>query len=82
MIIDNAISAPVESHQCHDDFLPLRAKVEHHARIVFRHFPPSDREEAASEAVAAAFQSFLRLKARGKNPEKDFPSRMAGPRSL
>ena len=77
MIIDNAISAPADSHQRHDDFLPLRAKVERHARIVFRHFPPSDREEAASEAVAVAFASFVRLKARGKNPERDFPSQMA-----
>jgi hypothetical protein len=46
MIIDNA-SAPIESHQCHDDFLPLKARVERHARFAFRHFPPSEREEAA-----------------------------------
>jgi hypothetical protein len=76
MIIDSAISVPVESHQCHDDFLPLKVRVERHARFAFRHFPPSEREEAACEAVAAAFRSFVRLKARGKNPA-DFPSQMS-----
>ncbi len=76
MIPATANSAPIESHQCHDDFLPLKARVERHARFAFRHFPPSEREEAACEAVAAAFRSFVRLKARGKNPA-DFPSQMS-----
>ncbi|HEV8062850.1 MAG TPA: hypothetical protein VGP68_23425, partial [Gemmataceae bacterium] len=80
MIIDNVISAPAESIQCHaechDDFLPLRAKVERHAKFVSRHLPAADRDDFVSESVASAFQSFLRLKIRGKTPA-DFPSRMA-----
>ena len=47
------------------------------ARFVFRHLALIDHEDAVSEAVAAAFASFLRLKARGRNPVRDFPSRMA-----
>ena len=81
MIIDNAISAPIESIQCqaecHDDFLPLRTKVERHAKFVCRHWPPADRDDFVSESVASAFQSFVRLKALGKSPERDFPGRMA-----
>ncbi len=80
MIIDNAISAPAKSTQCqaecHDDFLPLRARVERHAKFVCRHLPAADRDDFVSESVASAFQSFVRLKARGKTPA-DFPSRMA-----
>jgi hypothetical protein len=81
MIPANAISALVESIQCqaegHDDFLPLRARVERHAKFVCRHLPAADRDDFVSESVASAFQSFLRLKIRGKDPEKDFPGRMA-----
>jgi hypothetical protein len=77
MIPANAISAPVESPQCHDDFLPLRAQVERHALFAFRHLPFADREEAASEVIATALASFVRLKARGKDPARDFPGRMA-----
>jgi hypothetical protein len=77
MIIDNTISAPVECQQSHEDFLPLRARVERQAHFAFRHPSAADREEAASEAVAAALQSFVRLRARGKNPECDFPIRKA-----
>jgi hypothetical protein len=80
MITATANFAPTDCIQCktdqHNDFLPLKAKVERHARFAFRHFPATDREEAASEAIASAFQSFVRLKARGKNPA-DFPSRIA-----
>ena len=77
MIPANVISSPVESHQCHDDFLPLRTKVERHAKFVCRHLPAADRDDFVSESVASAFQSFLRLKVRGKSPERDFPRRMA-----
>jgi hypothetical protein len=80
MIIDNAISAPAHSIQCkaecHDDFLSLRAKVERYAKFACRHLAAADRDDFVSESVAAAFQSFLRLKVRGKSPA-DFPSRMA-----
>jgi hypothetical protein len=76
MIPATANSAPIESHQCHDDFLPLRARVERHAKFVCRHLPAADRDDFVSESVASAFQSFLRLKIRGKTPA-DFPSQMA-----
>src|SRR5262245_55433881 len=60
----------------HASFLTLQPVIEQHARIVFRHFCAADREEAIAEAVACAFESYLRLKARGKDPEQ-FPSQLA-----
>src|SRR5262249_36604790 len=45
--------------------------------VVFRGRSATDREEATAEAVAAAFESFVRLKERGKNPAQDFPRSMA-----
>ena len=68
---------PVRHHaEAHDDFIPLIAIVDRHARVVFRHLPAADREEAATEAVAAAFKAFVRLKARGK-PVNDLRSGIA-----
>jgi hypothetical protein len=61
----------------HEDFLPLLPVVAKHASVVFRHLPDVHREEAIAEAIASAFESFVSLKARGKNPVQDFPSRMA-----
>ena len=61
----------------HADFLTLIPIVTRHARIVFRHRPAAEREEAVAEAVAAAFESYLALKARGQDPVRDFPSVMA-----
>jgi len=61
----------------HAEFLSLCPIVERHARTVLRHRDPADREESAAEAVAAAFESYLGLKARGKDPVHDFPTRMA-----
>jgi hypothetical protein len=63
--------------EAHADFLALQPIVERHARIAFRHLPFFEREDAACEAVAAAFVSFVRLKSRGKDPVRDFPSSMA-----
>jgi hypothetical protein len=81
MITPNAISASSKSTHCqseaHGDFLLLKAKIERHANITFRNLPTADREDATAAAVAAAFQSFVRLKARGQNPIRDFPMRMA-----
>jgi len=81
MITSNAISASSKSTHCqaepHGDFLLLKAKIERHANITFRNLPTVDREDATAAAVAAAFQSFVRLKARGQNPIHDFPTRMA-----
>ena len=61
----------------HADFLTLIPIVTRHARIVFRGRPAAEREEAVAEAVAAAFESYLALKARGQDPVRDFPSVMA-----
>ena len=81
MLAANSIlsSTKPTRHQAevHADFLDLRPIVERHAQIAFRKLPAVDREEAASEAVAAAFESFVKLKARGKDPVRDFPSSMA-----
>jgi hypothetical protein len=59
------------------EFLSLYPTILQHARFVFRARNPCDREEAEAEAIAAAFESFVRLKARGKEPARDFPSLMA-----
>jgi hypothetical protein len=81
MIPANAISAPVRSIRSqaeqHDDFLPIKAIVERYARFAFRHLPPSEAEEATCESITAAFTSFVRLKARGRDPVREFPGRMA-----
>ena len=56
----------------HDEFLSLLPAVETHAGIHFRHLSATDREEAIADAVAYAFDSFRRLRWRGKDPA-DFP---------
>jgi hypothetical protein len=61
----------------HDDFLDLLPIVQRHAHVAFHHLPAAHREEAVAEAVASSFESFCRLKARGKDPVRDFPSAMA-----
>jgi len=50
--------------------------VERHARVVFRHWNRSDREEAVAEAVASAFVSVLALGRRGRDVSQ-FPSQVA-----
>jgi hypothetical protein len=60
--------------QSHAAFLALIPTVEKHVRFAFRGRPEVDREEAAAEAVAAAYVSYVSLMARGKNPLRDFPS--------
>jgi hypothetical protein len=57
-----------QSPSPHQDFLLMLPVVERRARFAFRHLPFVDREEAMAEAVAAAFVSFVSLKARGKFP--------------
>jgi hypothetical protein len=66
-----------EDAAAHAEFLALAPVIERHARVVFRHRKPVDREEAIAESVAAAFESYVALKARGKDPVRDFPSMMA-----
>jgi hypothetical protein len=74
-MLTNAL-ASVARTSPHDGFLPLVPIVERHAQVVFRHLPPSDREEFACEAVAAAFLAYLSLTARGQDPFQ-FPSLLA-----
>jgi hypothetical protein len=59
------------------EFLQLIPIVERQARFAFRGRPEADREEAAAEAVAAAYASYVGLKARGRNPVRDFPTALA-----
>ena len=59
-----------------DGFLRLKPVIERHAQMVFRHLAWVDREEAIAEAVAGAFQSYLSLLRRGKDPFK-FPRMVA-----
>ena len=49
-------------------FLALEPIVRRHARIVFRHLDEEGRDVAAAEAVAAAFESYLSLTKKGRNP--------------
>jgi hypothetical protein len=63
--------------QVHPEFLNLVPLIRRHALVTFRHRSAADREEAAAEAVAAAFESYLALKSRGKDPAKEFPSILA-----
>ncbi len=65
-----------QSPSPHQDFLLILPVVERRARFAFRHLPVVDREEAMAEAVAAAFVSFVSLKARGKLP-CSFPGALA-----
>jgi hypothetical protein len=75
MLTTNVPDAVVRTSP-HDGFLPLVPIVERHAQVVFRHLPPSEREECACEAVAAAFLAYLSLTARGQDPFQ-FPSVLA-----
>jgi hypothetical protein len=72
-----AVPSPQGNPPPHAEFLALYPVVERHARVVFRGRNPTDREEAAAEAVAAAFESYVALKARGQDPVRDFPTAMA-----
>src|SRR5439155_13521871 len=47
-----------------------------HVHFAFRNLPPGEREEVEADAVAAAFQSYVRLKELGKDPTA-FPTMLA-----
>jgi hypothetical protein len=49
-------------------FAALLPRLRTHAGVRFRHLSPVDREEAVADVVAYGFASFLRLRARGKDP--------------
>lgn len=73
----SALRSSPENTDPHAEFLALCPVVERHARVTFRHRHEADREEAVAEAVAAAFESYVGLKQRGKDPVRDFPTAMA-----
>ena len=60
----------------HDDFLGILPVVTKYACLLFRNWPPSDREDAIAETVARAFVTFISLKHQGRNPF-EFPSKIA-----
>jgi len=71
------LPSPKESEPAlHAGFLSLQPAIERHARLAFRHLPAAECEEKVAESVAAAFQSYVRLRARGKDPAT-FPSRLS-----
>lgn len=72
-----SIRSRQESSSRHAEFLALSHIVERHARVVFRDRNPTDHEEAIAEAVASAFESYVALKSRGKDPLREFPTAMA-----
>jgi hypothetical protein len=65
----HASSRPVT--RLHNRFLALLPRVELHGRIYFRHLRPHDKAEAVQEMRALAWQWFLRLHRRGRDP-RDF----------
>jgi hypothetical protein len=70
-VADSAIT------QAHAEFLDLIPTIERHARFAFRGRAAAEQEEAAAEAVAAAYESYVKLTARGMNPARNFPSAFA-----
>ena len=77
------IAGEIHSTSCeangslHDQFLTLLPIVERHARVIFRGLPAVEREEAIAEAVAAAFTAYRRLRERGIDAVREFPSMIA-----
>ena len=52
----------------HARFLALVPRVELHGRIYFRHLRRHEKAEAIQEMLALAWQWFLRLRRRGRDP--------------
>src|SRR5262249_54886209 len=59
----------------HDSFLALEPVVRRYARVAFRYLDNDRREETVAEAVAAAFESYVHLITRERDPA-DFPSQL------
>jgi hypothetical protein len=76
-LLTRSPSANAISRTTAGEFLELLPRIERHARLVFRALPLVEREEAVAEAVAAAFVTFRRLRARGLDPAHAFPSLIA-----
>ena len=72
-----ALSIRREIEQFQNRFMrEIYPVVKRHARLQFRNCSPDHRRECTQEAVAAAWQSSVRLVERGKDPAK-FPARIA-----
>jgi hypothetical protein len=74
--LPNPLSSSLDRPTNHDGFLAIFPAVVRHAHFIFRRLPTVEREEAEAEAVAAAFQSYVRLKEQGKDPSA-FPTVLA-----
>ena len=68
-----SIVAPTSARSA---FVSLEPVVRRRAEIAFRHLDEERREEASAEAVAAAFQSYVALMTKGRDPAS-FASRLA-----
>jgi hypothetical protein len=60
--------APLSIETLHAAFLSILPRVELHGRIYFRHLCPHKKADAIQEMRALAWQWFLRLHERGKDP--------------
>jgi len=59
---------PLSPDQLHDRFLTLLPRIEMHGRIYFRHLRGHKKADAIAEMVALAWQWFVRLMERDKDP--------------
>ena len=67
-MITSISSIPANSQSLHETFLALLPKIETHAKISFRHIRcASTKADKVAEAVALAWNWFLRLHERGKD---------------
>jgi hypothetical protein len=57
MSVTSTIDQAPTAAQSHAEFLTLVPTVERHVKFAFRGRPSADQEEAAAEAVAAAYAS-------------------------
>jgi hypothetical protein len=76
MSASSFVSPPPVDDQVHAGFLRLAPALERHFAFAFRGRTHGDREEAVAEAVAAAFEAYLCLVRRGRDPHA-FPSALA-----
>lgn len=73
----STIACTVTAGSWQDGFVALLPKVQAHAQIQFRALPAVHREEAVSEAIAAACVAYQILAAQGRLHDA-FPSTLAG----
>ena len=67
-LVQNAFLSIGKTDPLHQQFLTLMAKIETHARIVFRAIRcPVRKEDAVQDCIALAWKWFLRLQERGRD---------------